>query len=132
MAKEQYKMLLGEPCRCYHKQADGSYQFNQVAYYVGSGCAVSSFTDVCDKLPYVILRFDRYIPTRLWNSDYLHELKTKSYTNLKQILLPDYEVEDFNTERLIDFYQGHLDEFWWWKEIQTKVGDTLYREVGFE
>ena len=116
-----YKMLLGEPCRCYYKDNKGGFQFHGVGYYVGNGCAVSSFTDVCDKMPYSILRCDRYIPIRLWNSDYLHELQTRGYTNLGQILSPDFVVEDFDTDKIIDYYEGHLNEFWWWKEIRERV-----------
>lgn len=100
-------MLLGEPVRCYRKTVNG-YEFRQIAYYVGNGFCVSDFASVCDKLPYTLLRYDRYIPMKLWNKDY-------------QILLSGHNVENFNTENLKDYYDDHLDYCPWWHEIQERV-----------
>jgi hypothetical protein len=36
-----------------------------------------------------------------------------------------FKKEDFNIENIEDFYNGHLDEFWWWKEIQNKIQEEL-------
>lgn len=107
---KKYEMLLGEPVRCYRKTANG-YDFRQIAYYVGNGFCVSDFANVCDKQLYTLLRYDRYIPTRLWN--------------LGQILLPGHNVENFNTENLKDYYDGHLDYCPWWHEIQERVKSEL-------
>lgn len=123
-----YKMLLGEPCRCYFKNDKGEYQYVMNAYYVGRGYCVRSFSDVAERLLYQVLKFDRYIPIRLYNKEYLYELQNKGYTNQKPINNPDFELNDFNTNDLIDFYEGHLDEFWWWKEIQDKVREELSKE----
>ena len=46
------------------------------------------------------------------------ELKKNGYTNQKPINSPDFVIEDFNTDAIVDYYRGHLDEFWWWHEIQ--------------
>lgn len=113
---KKYEMLLGEPVRCYRKTANG-YEFRQIAYYVGSGFCVSDFASVCDKQPYELLQYDRYIPVRLWNDDY----NPCEFSNLGQILLPEYSVENFNTENLKDYYKGHLDDCPWWHEIQERV-----------
>lgn len=121
----KYKMLLGTPVRCYIKNNKGQYQFSQTAYYVGCGYCVSSFTDTFDNLkegiePY-LLKFDRYIPIEMWNAEYYYELQNKGYTNLKPIINSDYTQEDFNIDNIEDLYDGHLDEFWWWEEIQDKI-----------
>ena len=42
---------------------------------------------------------------------------------------PDYVLEDFNTENLVDYYDGHLDEFWWWHEIQKEVQNQLNKNA---
>ena len=127
---ERYKMLLGEPCRCYHKNENGAYTFQRIAYYVGNGyCIIDGFTDVRDMMlkgiAPILLKYDRYIPTRLWNTDYQYAkergLVHKFKWNLKEILLPNFSVENFNIENLVDFYQGHLDEFWWWHDIQKEL-----------
>lgn len=120
----KYKMLLGEPVRCYYKDNKGNYLFQQTAYYVGNGFCVSSFTDVCDKIPYSVLKFDRYIPIRLFDK---HYDDTKPYLFKSPIMNPDFTLEDFNTENLVDFYEGHLNEFWWWNEIQDKVKEEINR-----
>lgn len=41
---------------------------------------------------------------------------------------PDYVLEDFNTDVLEDWYYGHLDEFWWWKEIQKDVNEKFFEK----
>lgn len=129
----KYKMLLGEPCRCYFKNNKGEYIYHGNAYYIGEGCCVSSFTDVCDKLPYSIMKFDRCIPMRLWNTDYQYAKERgvhyNQHWNLKEILLPGFGVEDFNTDVLEDYYEGHLNEFWWWKEIQTQLYNFLKENI---
>ena len=131
MAK--YKMLLGTPVRCYIKNNKGQYQFEQTAYYVGKGYCISSFTDTFDNLkegiePY-LLRYDRYIPIEMWNAEYYYELQNKGYTRLKPIINSDYTQEDFNIDNIEDLYDGHLDEFWWWKEIQDKIQKEI-KDIG--
>ena len=131
MAK--YKMLLGTPVRCYIKNQKGQYQFEQTAYYIGNGYCISSFTDTVDNLkegiePY-LLKFDRYIPIEMWNAEYYYELQNKGYTHLKPIINSDYTQEDFNIDNIEDLYDGHLDEFWWWKEIQDKIQKEI-KDIG--
>lgn len=120
---KKYQMLIGEPCRCYYKHPNGSYNLVTIGYYIGSGyCVAMDFTDVRDNLNKgiepILFKYDRYIPTRLFNDDWLFDLKRKGYSMQKPINSPDYDIEDFNTEVIEDWYYGHLDEFWWWKEIQ--------------
>ena len=126
----KYRMLLGEPCRCYYKDNKGVYNFVGIGYYVGNGyCVMHNFTDIKDMLfngdDIAVIHYDRYIPTRLWNNEYQYAKERgilhKLHWNLREILLPNYKVEDFNTEMLEDFYQGHLNMFWWWHEIQNRV-----------
>lgn len=120
---KKYQMLIGEPCRCYYKHPNNSYHLVTIGYYIGSGyCVTMNFTDVRDNLNKgiepILFKYDRYIPTRLFNDDWLYDLKRKGYSRQKPINSPDYDIEDFNTEVIEDWYYGHLDEFWWWKEIQ--------------
>ncbi len=127
MAK--YQMLLGEPCRLYHYNAcTKTYEFMGVGYYVGNGyCVRDCFTDVRDDLNKGIkpffLHYDRYIPTRLWNSEYQYAKERgvlhQQHWNLKEILLPNFSVEDFNTGVFVDYHNDCLNEFWWWHEIQN-------------
>lgn len=126
---KKYQMLLGEPCRCYYK-TDKGYNLITIGYYVGNGfCVTRNFTDIRDDLNKgiepMLIRYDRYIPTRLFNTDWLYELKNLGYSRQKPINSPDYEIEDFNTDVLEDCYYGHLDEFWWWKEIQSTLRKVL-------
>ena len=132
MAK--YKMLLGEPCRCYYKNDKGEYSFQGIGYYVGNGyCIRTSFTEIRDNLNKnispTLWRYDRYIPTRLWNSEYEYAkargVLHRQHWNLKEILLPNFSVDDFNTNVLEDVYYGHLDEFWWWLEIQREIRNLM-------
>lgn len=120
----RYQMLLGEPCRCYHKNTiTNEYEYVGNGYYIGNGlCVIHCFTDIRDDLNKGIvptfIQYDRYIPTRLFNTDWWFELKKNGYTNQKPINSPDFVIEDFNTDAIVDYYRGHLDEFWWWHEIQ--------------
>ena len=69
---------------------------------------------------------------RLWNTEYQHAKEKgvhyNRHWNLKEILLPGYGVEDFNTDVLEDYYEGHLDEFWWWKQLLRDLREKLYKE----
>lgn len=125
----KYQMLLGEPCRLYHyNNITKTYDFMGVGYYIGNGyCVKDCFTDIRDNLskgvkPY-FLHYDRYIPTRLWNKDYQYAKERgvlhKQHWNLKEILLPNFSVEDFNTNVFVDYHNECLNEFWWWHEIQN-------------
>ena len=88
-------------------------------YYVGKGyCVTESFTDVRDDLnngirPF-LMKYDRYIPMRLWNKDYgtNYGWNGKRMVDNNRLHTPDYDLEDFNTDVLEDWYYGHLDEFW--------------------
>lgn len=124
---KKYKLLLGEPCRGYYKHDNGDYSFNGMCYYVGNGYCVLSITDTFDSLQrggaVILQKYDRYIPCRLWNKTYGQYIDVKGRRVFDDVKLntPDYVLEDFNTENLVDYYDGHLDEFWWWHEIRKAV-----------
>ena len=132
---KKYQILIGEPCRCYFKSGKGEYNYMGNGYYVGKGyCVTKSFTDVRDDLnngirPHLI-KYDRYIPMRLWNEGYgtNYEWNGKRMVDNNRLHTPDYALEDFNTDVLEDWYYGHLDEFWWWKEIQKDVNEKFFEK----
>ena len=105
-----YKMLIGEVVRCYHYNIYAKcYEFNRLAYYIGNGYSIGSF-----EKPIYPIKYDRYIPNRLYDS-----VKCK-------LLTTDWNLEDFNTENLIDFeYQGQFDEFDWWGQLQKELDIKL-------
>ena len=134
----RYKMLLGEPCRLYHyNHHTNDYEFIGIGYYIGNGfCVRDNFTDIRDNLTKGItpcfLHYDRYIPTRLWNTEYQYAKEKgvlhKFHWNLKEILLPDFGVEDFNTDAIVDYNNDSLNEFWWWHEIQQILLNEILRK----
>ena len=136
---KKYKMLIGEPCRCYYKNNADKYSFQGVGYYIGNGyCVMHDFTTLRDNLlqgiePYII-KYDRYIPTRLWNKNYGSRIKVNEpfcryIIDDKRLNTPDYDIDDFNTDALEDWYYGHLDEFWWWHEIRKKVTELRFKKT---
>ena len=112
MAHTPYSMLIGEPVRCYHYNTiTKRYEFRRLAYYVGNGYSID-----CFEKPFYPIRFDRYIPHRLYDS------------NECKLLTPDWELEDFNTDKLVDFeYQGQFDEYDWWNDLQKELNIVLKR-----
>jgi hypothetical protein len=127
---EKYKMLLGTPVKCYYKNSKGGYDYMQTGYYVGNGYCVGSFTDVFDGLnngirPY-LLKFDNYIPLELLNKNY-GGFTTAFFPHKRNIMDRNFfkdmthKREEFDVENIEDFYTGHLDEFWWWHEIQIEI-----------
>lgn len=132
---KKYQLLLGEPCRGYYKYDNGDYSFNGLCYYVGNGYCVFSITDTFDRLQrggaVILQKYDRYIPCRLWNKTYGQYIDVKGKRVFDDVKLntPDYVLEDFNTENLVDYYDGHLDEFWWWHEIQKEVQNQLNKNA---
>ena len=130
----KYKMLLCTPVKCYYNNGKGEYVYNQTAYYVGNGYCVSSITNTVDGLkegvPPYLIKFDRCIPLELINKNY-GRFKTILYPYKHNIIDTNFfydaifKKEDFNIENIEDFYNGHLDEFWWWQEIQNKIQEEL-------
>lgn len=126
----KYKMLLGEPCRLYTFNVNTKeYIYCGNGYYIGNGCCVNDLTDIRDRflrdIEPVILHYDRYIPMRLWNKDYQYAKESgvlyKTQWVFKEILSPDYELNDFNTNNLIDYENVSLNEFWWWNRLRSMV-----------
>lgn len=127
---EKIKILLGSPVKCYHKKNNGEYSYMGLAYYVGNGYCVDSFTDTFDNLKKGInpdlLKYDRYMPLDLLNRNY-GKMKTILYPYKHNTIDDNFfndailKREDFNIENIEDFYSGHLDEFWWWNEIQNQI-----------
>ena len=112
MAHRPYAMLIGEPVRCYHYNTNTKqYEYNRLAYYVGNGYSID-----CFEKPFYPIKFDRYIPHRLYDC------------NECKLLTPDWELEDFNTDKLVDFeYQGQFDEYDWWNDLQKELNIILKR-----